>query len=132
MSGTALAAGVGENDRRLAPCRSRDTIFNRNGGEPKKGKPGAALLIGTAEGRPFRALFSVLVWTQGGAPVGRLPWANLTLPPWGGNPKQRNFKKRKRGTPHTSLLTLRVSVPQREMCQPRPREVSPRGQRPAR
>ena len=34
MSGKALAAGVGENDRRLAPCRSRDTIFNRNGGEP--------------------------------------------------------------------------------------------------
>ncbi len=34
MSDTALAAGVGENDRRLAPCRSRDTIFNRNGGEP--------------------------------------------------------------------------------------------------
>ena len=28
-----LAAGVGENDRRLAPYRSRDTIFNRNGGE---------------------------------------------------------------------------------------------------
>ena len=30
--------------------------------------------------------------TQGGVPVGHLPWADLRLPPWGGNPKQRNFK----------------------------------------
>ena len=39
MSGTALAAGVGEHDRRLAPGRSRDTIFNRNGGEPESPDP---------------------------------------------------------------------------------------------
>ena len=34
MSGTALAAGLGENNRRLAPYRSQNTIFNTNGGEP--------------------------------------------------------------------------------------------------
>ena len=32
------------------------------------------------------------VATQGGAPDGRLPWANLGLPRWGVNPKHRNFK----------------------------------------
>ena len=34
VSGTALAAGLGENNRRLAPYRSQNTIFNTNGGEP--------------------------------------------------------------------------------------------------
>ena len=46
---------------------------------------------------PFRAPKSVTVATQGGAPDGRLPWANLGLPRWGVNPKQRHFKTRERG-----------------------------------
>ena len=52
-------------------------------------------------GRPFRAGDSVTTGTQGGAPVGRWPWADLRLPRGGGNPEQRNFKKRERG--RTSL-----------------------------
>ena len=35
------------------------------------------------QGRPFRAPQPVTVATQGGAPDGRLPWANLGLPRWG-------------------------------------------------
>ena len=35
VSGKALAAVVGENDRRLARCRSLATTFNTNGGEPQ-------------------------------------------------------------------------------------------------
>ena len=44
---------------------------------------GAALLRWTTKGRPFRASNSSLIGTQGDAPVGRLPWADIWLPLWG-------------------------------------------------
>ena len=59
-------------------------------------------------GRPFRAGDSVTTGTQGGAPVGRWPWADLRLPRGGGNPEQRNFKKRERG--RTSLDSRLLSL----------------------
>ena len=49
--------------------------------------------------------------TQGGAPVGRWPWADLRLPRGGGNPKQRNFKTRQRGL--NILWTVKPSLASR-------------------
>ena len=49
----------------------------------KESPEGAALIRWTTKGRPFRASNSSVIGTQGDAPVGRLPWADIGLPLWG-------------------------------------------------